>query len=363
MEVKPKGTVEYDCVALGEVMLRFDPGDMRIRSTRFFQVFEGGGEYNVVRGLRKCFGMNTAVVTSLVENDIGRLIEDCILTGGVSTKFVQWLPFDGIGKAARNGLNFTERGFGIRNALGVPDRANTAASLLQTRDIDWNDIFINHGSRWFHTGGIFAGVSSYAPEIIVEGTKVARESNTVVSYDLNYRPSLWKHLGGKTKAQEVNRNIVKNVDVLIGNEEDFMVCLGYSIDGVDDQLSSLNLEGYQKMANQVLHDYPNIQIVATTLRTVHSASVNTWQAICVTKDGLFQSKKYHELLILDRVGGGDSFASGFIYALLEGLSIEKAVEYGAAHGALAMTTPGDFSMANLSEVIKVINGETARVVR
>lgn len=363
LSVKPKSDCVYDCISLGEIMLRLDPGEGRIRNTRSFQVWEGGGEYNVTRGLKKCFGMDAAVVTAFADNDVGRLLEDFIMQGGVDTRFIRWIPFDGIGRNVRNGLNFTERGFGVRGALGVSDRANTAASSLKKGDIDWETIFGKLGSRWFHTGGIFAALSETTPEVVLEAVQTAKKYGTIVSYDLNYRPSLWKSIGGQAKAQEVNKEIAKYIDVMIGNEEDFTAALGFEVEGNDENLKELNLEGYKKMIQEVVAAYPNFKVIATTLRTVHSATVNDWSAICWANGELHKANDYERLEIMDRVGGGDSFASGLIYGLMTTGDPMKAVNYGAAHGALAMTTPGDTSMANVKEVEKLMSGGSARVVR
>ncbi|KAF0094785.1 MAG: 2-dehydro-3-deoxygluconokinase [Puniceicoccaceae bacterium 5H] len=363
LDIKSADSCQYDCISLGEVMLRLDPGEGRVRTAREFRAWEGGGEYNVSRGLRRCFGWRTGVVTAFADNDVGRLIEDFILQGGVDTRFIQWKPYDGIGREVRNGLNFTERGFGIRGAVGVPDRANTAASQLKPGDVDWGYIFGQCGSRWFHTGGIFAALSESAAEVTIEAVKAAKKHGTVVSYDLNYRPSLWKSIGGHAKAQEVNREIAKYVDVMIGNEEDFTACLGFEVEGVDENLKDLPIEAFKAMIAQATKAFPNFKATATTLRGVKTATVNDWGAMA-WMDGEFHfSREYPALEIMDRVGGGDSFASGFIYGLVTTGSAAEAVEYGAAHGALAMTTPGDTSMANLKEVEKIRSGGGARVVR
>jgi 2-dehydro-3-deoxygluconokinase len=363
LDLKPKGTYKYDCVSLGEVMLRLDPGDGRIKNTREFKAWEGGGEYNVSRGLRKCFGMNCAVVTAFADNDVGKLIEDLILQGGVDTALIKWMPFDGIGRAVRNGLNFTEKGFGIRAALGISDRANTAASQLKAGDMDWEYIFGQLGVRWFHTGGIFAALSETTPEVVIEAVKAAKKYNTIVSYDLNYRPSLWNYIGGNKKAQEVNKEIAKYIDVMIGNEEDFTQCLGFEVEGNDSNLKELDIEGYKKMIDKVVVEYPNLKVVATTLRGVKTATVNDWSAICWEGGKIYRSIEFPELEIYDRVGGGDSFASGLVYGLMTADDAQKAVNYGVAHGALAMTTPGDTSMASLKEVEGVMKGLGARVIR
>lgn len=356
--------VQYDIVSLGEVMLRLDPGTSRIATTREFRAWEGGGEYNVARGLRRCFGLRSAVVTALVDNPVGRLVEDFMLQGGVDTTMVKWRGDDGIGRSVRNGLNFTERGFGVRGAIGVSDRGHTAASQLKVGDIDWDEVFGRRGSRWFHTGGIFAALSDSTAEVVIEAVKAAKEHGTIVSYDLNYRPSLWKSIGGQGRAQEVNKAIAPFIDVMIGNEEDFTACLGLEIEGVDDNLTDLEVSSFHKMIENAVHEYPNFQVVATTMRGVKSATVNDWAAVAWSRDdGFVESRQRPDMEIFDRVGGGDSFASGVIYGLLSGESIEMAVNYGAAHGALAMTTPGDTSMATKDEVIRLAGGGSARVQR
>ncbi len=363
LNIKPKESCQYDEISMGEVMLRLDPGEGRVRVAREFRAWEGGGEYNVARGLRKCFGLKTAVVTAFADNEVGRLVEDFILQGGVDTSFIQWKKYDGIGREVRNGLNFTERGFGIRGAVGVPDRANTAASQIKPGDIDWEYIFGTLGVRWFHTGGIYAALSETAAETTIEAVKAANKHGTIVSYDLNYRPSLWNAIGGLAKAQEVNREIAKYVDVMIGNEEDFTACLGFEVEGVDENISNIEIDAFKNMIKTATSEFPNFKVTATTLRGVHTATVNDWGAI-VSQDGEFyESTSYPKLEIMDRVGGGDSFASGLIYGFLTTGDPQKAVNYGAAHGALAMTTPGDTTMATVKEVEKIMGGGGARVVR
>jgi len=363
LTIKPKESCKYDLISLGEIMLRLDPGEGRIHTARQFSVWEGGGEYNVARGLRRCFDMRTAVVTAFADNSIGRLIEDFILQGGVDTSFIKWVPFDGIGRTVRNGLNFTERGFGIRGALGVSDRGHTAVSQLKRDDIDWEDIFGNKGACWFHTGGIFAALSESTPEVIEEAMTVARKHGTIVSYDLNYRPSLWKSIGGKEMAQKINRNLAQYVDVMIGNEEDFAACLGFEVEGVDESLSSLDVSSFKRMIEKVIAEFPNLKVTATTLRTVKTATINDWGAICWADGRFYEATLRKNLEIMDRIGGGDSFASGLIYGFLTTGDPEKAVNYGAAHGALAMTTPGDTTMARLHEVEKLMADRGARVDR
>jgi 2-dehydro-3-deoxygluconokinase len=353
----------YDAVSLGEVMLRLDPGEGRIRTARSFRAWEGGGEYNVIRGLHKCFGMNTAVVTAFADNEVGRLMKDFIEQGGVDTDLIYWKKTDGIGRICRNGLNFTERGFGVRGAIGCSDRANTAISQATPEDLNFEHIFGELGVRWLHTGGIYAALSEQASETVIEAIKTAKKYGTVVSYDLNYRPSMWSAIGGLEKCQEVNKEIAKYVDVMIGNEEDFTACLGLQIEGQDAGLKKLNIDGYKKMIDHAAEIYPNFKAIATTLRTVKTATVNDWKAICWADGQIYQSREYNGLEIMDRVGGGDSFASGLVYGLITTQDPEKAVNYGAAHGALAMTTPGDTSMATVDEVEALMGGAGARVKR
>lgn len=363
LKLRSKSECRYDAVSLGEVMLRLDPGESRIRTARAFRVWEGGGEYNVIRGLRKCFKMDTAVITAFADNEVGMLMEDLICQGGVDTKLIQWMKTDGIGRTCRNGLNFTERGYGIRGAIGCSDRANTAISKATAEDFDFDYIFGTLGVRWLHTGGIYAAISEQTCETVLKAIKAAKKYGTIVSYDLNYRPSMWNGIGGKIKAQEVNKEIAKYIDVMIGNEEDFTACLGFEIEDNDNSLKELNLEGYKNMINHAAETYPNFKVVATTLRTVRTATINDWSAICWAGGEIYKAKDYQNLEILDRVGGGDSFASGLIYGLMTTENAKIALDYGTAHGALAMTTPGDTTMASLKEVESIMNGAGARVQR
>jgi len=363
LNIRPAASCKYDLLALGEIMLRLDPGEGRVRAAREFKVWEGGGEYNAARGLRRVFGLKTAVCTAFADNDIGRLIEDFVLQGGVDTEFIKWVPYDGVGRTVRNGLNFTERGFGLRGAIGIPDRGHTAASQLKPGDFDWDYIFGKLGVRWLHTGGIFAGLSDTTAQLILEAVQAARKNGTIVAYDLNYRPSLWESFGGQKKAQEVNKEIARYVDVMIGNEEDFTACLGFEVEGADEHLSTIGVSAFKNMITTAVKTYPNFKVAATTLRAVKSASRNDWGAICWAQGTFYEAPNRKDLEILDRVGGGDSFASGLIYGLLTLNDPKKAVEYGAAHGALAMTTPGDTSTASLKEVEALVKGGSARVQR
>jgi 2-dehydro-3-deoxygluconokinase len=358
-----KTNCRWDIVSLGEVMLRLDPGEERIATTRTFRVWEGGGEYNVARGLKRCFGMTAAVVTALADNAVGRLVQDLIYQGGVDQSHLQWVKFDGVGRTVRNGLNFTERGFGVRAAVGCSDRGHTAVSQLKPGDVDWERIFGSEGARWFHTGGIFCALSETTPAVAREAMEVARKHGTIVSYDLNYRESLWKSIGGQAKAVAVNRELAPLVDVIIGNEEDFTAALGFEVEGQDEHHSKLDVRSFQRMIQRVVNEFPNFKVVATTLRNAKTATINDWGAVCYTSGELYQAPARENLEILDRIGGGDSFASGLIYGFLTGRGPQWAVECGAAHGALAMTTPGDTTMATLAEVERVMKGGTARVAR
>ncbi|HEY3103150.1 MAG TPA: sugar kinase [Pyrinomonadaceae bacterium] len=363
LKIRSKGECRWDLVSLGEVMLRLDPGDGRVATTRSFQVWEGGGEYNVARGLKRCFGMDTAIVTALADNPVGRLVQDLIYQGGVDQSHIRWVEYDGIGRTVRNGLNFTERGFGVRAALGCSDRGHTAVSQLKPGDIDWEQIFGKEGARWFHTGGIFCALSETTAQVAREAIQTARKHGTIVSYDLNYRESLWKSIGGKTRAQEVNRELAPMVDVMLGNEEDYTACLGFEVEGLDESHSKLDMENFRRMIERATAEFPNFKVVATTLRNAKTATVNDWGAVCFAGGEFYPAKSRENVEIYDRVGGGDSFASGLIYGLLSDKGPQYAVDCGAAHGALAMTTPGDTTTATLSEVEKLMKDGTTRVSR
>ena len=369
MKILPAHSVRFDLLSLGEVMLRLDPGESRIHTTREFRAWEGGGEYNVARGLRRCFGLRTAIVTALADNPVGRLLEDLMLQGGVALDHLRWVRYDGVGRTVRNGLNFTERGFGVRAALGCSDRGHTAVSQLEPSQIDWDAIFDparGGGVRWFHTGGIFAALSDSTPRVAEEAMLAARRHGAIISYDLNYRDSLWKSIGGRARAQQVNRTLAPLVDVMLGNEEDFSAALGFEVEGaenLDHQQGALNTRAFRAMIERAVAAYPNFQAVATTLRNARTATLNDWGAIAWHQGGFYDALLLPGLEIFDRVGGGDSFASGLIYGFLADKGAQWAVDCGCAHGALAMTTPGDTTMVTLAEVERVMQGGSARVQR
>ena len=357
---KPKTTCRWDVVALGEVMLRFDPGEMRIHTARNFEVWEGGGEYNVARSLRRCFGLRSAIATALADNPVGRLVEDLVLQGGVDTSLIQWRTYDGVGRDVRNGLNFVERGFGPRPPLGCSDRGHTAVSQLIPGDFDWRAILgPSVGTRCLHSGGIFAALSDQAPKVAEEAFAVARETGTLIAYDLNYRESLWKAFGGDAKALEVNRRLVSSADVLFAGREDFSLRLGVDLSNLP---ASREGHAEEELLRRVAGAYPNLRAIAMTQRMAESSCTHHWGAVALVA-GTFVAVEARAVDVLDRIGGGDSFAAGFLYGLLESHDAEWALACGVAHGALAMTTPGDTSMATLAEVERLMAGDTLRAHR
>jgi 2-dehydro-3-deoxygluconokinase len=358
LAIKRTAEARWDLVSLGEVMLRFDPGEQRIAHTRSFRVWEGGGEYNVARGLRRCFGLRTSIATALADNPVGRLLEDLMLQGGVDLSHLRWVPYDGVGRAARNGVYFLERGFGVRGGLGMMDRGHTPISQLKPGEVDWDALFAE-GVRWFHTGGVMSALSPDAPGVIREAMEAAKKHEVVVSFDCNYRPSLWKEQGGRQGSIDVNRSLMPYVDVLFGHEGDIAQTMGISSHGPPwhDEVS------YREMAATVTEEFANVKVIATTTRRPRTANRNDWAAFGWADGEVYRSKDYLDLEILDRVGGGDSFAAGLIFGLLQDRGMQWALECGVAHGALAMTTPGDSSMATLAEVEKLMSGGGAGVSR
>jgi 2-dehydro-3-deoxygluconokinase len=365
LTLRPASACRWDLLSLGEVMLRFDPGEGRIVGERSFRVWEGGGEYNVARGLRRCFGLRTSIATALVDNPVGRLVEDLILQGGVDTSHIHWSPFDGVGRDARNGIYFLERGFGVRPGLGMMDRGHTAISQMRPGTIDWDAVFGSEGVRWFHTGGIMAALSEDATEVVREAIAAARRHGTIVSFDGNYRASLWSSRGGRPRSVEVNRSILPMVDVFFGHEGDVAATLG------DDAHRPAwhTLDTFLPMAERVTAEFPNLKVIATTIRRPHTATRNSWSAFAFASGVAGQAAHalaglaFDDLDILDRVGGGDSFASGLIYGLLAGKPLAWSLNCGIAHGALAMTTPGDASMVTLPEVERLMSGSLPGTLR
>ncbi len=361
-KIRPARECRWDLLSLGEVMLRFDPGEGRISSARSFRVWEGGGEYNVARGLRRCFGLRTSIATALVDNPVGRLVEDLILQGGVDTSNLQWRDFDGVGRKVRNGIYFLERGFGVRGGLGMMDRGHTAISQARPGEFDWARIFSSKqggGARWFHTGGVMAGLSESSTAVVREAMTAAKKSGAVVSFDCNYRPSLWKSRGGRKGSVKVNRELMPLVDVLFGHEGDVAETLGEAAHGPVWH----GLESFTPMANRIAAEFPNLKAIATTVRRPLTASRNSWSAFGWMNGRTAQGIEFNELEILDRVGGGDSFAAGFIHGLLSGKGLKWSLDCGVAHGALAMTTAGDSSLATLAEVENLMAGGSATTAR
>ncbi len=357
LPIKPADACRWDVVSLGEVLLRFDPGEKRLTQARQFEVWEGGGEYNVARGLRRCFGHRAAVVTALVSNPVGRLIESLILGGGVDVSNILWREDDGIGVEARNGIYFLERGFGVRAALGCMDRGHTAVSQLSPGEIDWEALFGEQGVRWFHTGGIFAALSESTEAVALEAMQAARRHGTVVSFDCNYRPSLWRNRGGRAAAAAANQRLAAYIDVLFGHEGDLALELGSA------GPPSYDRESFAAMAARIGARHPNLQVIASPVRRALSATRNAWGAYAWDGGTAFAAEPMADLEILDRVGGGDAFAAGVLHGLLRGETAAWALRCGLAHGALVMTTPGDGSWATLPDVEKLMGGAGANVDR
>lgn len=345
LTLKPKNECEWDFVSLGEVLLRFDPENERIHNARNFRVFDGGGEYNVTKNLSKCFRQKTAIATSIADNALGHLAQDFIKQGGVDDSLILWRD------DARNGLYFIERGFGLRAPSSVFDRRNTATSSLKVGEIDWNAIFSGKGARWFLTGGVFTGLSESTPEVALEAMKTARENGTIVSYDLNYRGSLWKNRGGMEAANELNRTLLPHSDVVFG------------VFDFDSKLSHFDENAFRRAAEKMMADFPNIKVVVSSLREVHSASRHDLSGACFDGEKVYKAQDYKNIEIFDRIGSGDAFAAGFIYGLLAEKGYEFAIDCAAAHGALAMTTAGDNSASTLEEVLSLMKGEGAHVKR
>lgn len=349
--VKPVADCQWDVISLGEVMLRFDPENDRIHTTRNFRVWEGGGEYNVARNLSKVFRLNSAVVTALADNQVGRLVEDLMIQGGVDVSNVVWRQTDGLSRQVRNGFYFYERGFGLREPSGCSDRGNTAVSQLKPGDVNWKKIFNERGARWFHTGGIFAGLSGSTPDVAKEAMAAARESGAVVSYDLNYRASLWTTRGGLDAANSVNRELMALADVVFG------------IEGFDAAFDKYNENIFRDAAAEVQSRFPNLKFLATTLRGVRSASRHDLTAACFSDGKIFKSPDLAGVEVLDRVGSGDAFAAGIIYSILNGDDADTSLRRGLAAAALTMATIGDGSAATLAEINEAMAAERSGIKR
>ncbi|MEP0822468.1 MAG: sugar kinase [Ignavibacterium sp.] len=359
LTLKPASQTEFDLLALGECMIRLSPpGHQRIELTNVFEAYAGGGEYNVAYALAR-YGLRTSWVSRLVDNPLGAFIRNHARGSGMDLSEVVWVPYDGSGRADRIGLNFTEVGIGVRPSVTLYDRGHTAIAHLKRGEVDWNRIFGTRGVRWFHTGGIFTALSDSCAEVALESMKAAHENGTIVSYDLNFRSKLWS----SKKAIEVTKNLVPYIDVLIGNEEDFQKVLGFEVEGADEHLKNLPVEGYKRMVERVVKAHPNIKAVGTTLREVVSGLVNNWSALMYYDGTMYESRRYEGLEVEDRVGGGDGFCSGFIYGFLNGKAPQECVEIGAAHGALLQSTRGDTSMVTMEEVMHVVGGGSARIKR
>jgi 2-dehydro-3-deoxygluconokinase len=351
LNIKSKNECRWDFVSLGEVMLRFDPEDDRIHNARGFRVWEGGGEYNVARSLSKVFRLDAAVVTALADNQIGRLIEDLIWQGGVDSTQILWRETDGISRKVRNGMYFIERGFGLRPPVGCSDRGNTAVSQLKAGDVDWEQIFGDVGARWFHTGGIFAGLSETTPEVALEAMQKAKANGAVVSYDLNYRSSLWSERGGREAANALNQKFLPFVDVVFG------------VENFDAAFSVYAEDEFRRAASDIKSKFPNLKIMATTLRDVKSASIHNLSAVCFAGDKIFKANDFTDLAVIDRVGSGDAFAAGFIYGLLAAQDFKSALDYGTANSALTLTTVGDNSTAMLPELENLVQSKKLNLSR
>jgi 2-dehydro-3-deoxygluconokinase len=358
-KIRPASDCEFDLLALGECMIRLSPpGHQRIELTPVFEAYAGGGEYNVAYALAR-YGMRAGWISRLVDNPLGHFVRNHAQTSGMDISEVIWVPYDGVGRADRIGLNFTEVGIGVRASVTLYDRGHTAVAHMKPGEVDWKRIFHARRVRWFHTGGIFTALSDSCAEVALEAMKAAHEAGTIVSYDLNFRSKLWT----SKRAIEVTKNLIPYIDVLIGNEEDFQKVLGFQVEGTDEHLKRLPVEGYKKMVEKVVKAYPSIQAVGTTLREVVSGLVNNWSAIMYYDGTFYQSRKYENLEIEDRVGGGDGFCSGFVYGFLHGMTPQECVEMGAAHGALLQSTRGDTSMVTMEEIKHVMGGGTARIKR
>jgi 2-dehydro-3-deoxygluconokinase len=347
-----------DEVSLGALVHRLDPGTIPFRKAAECRIHVSGGEYNVAANLADCFGLRTAIVTAMVDYPIGELIAERVRAVGVRA-FYKHFAHDGV-RGPNMATVYSDRGFGVRAPVVFYNRSNEAAALLQPGDFDWKQIFAG-GVRWFHSGGIFASLSPTTAELIIEGMRAAKAQGAVVSFDLNYREKLWKVSGGAERAQSVLSRIVEHVDVLVGNEEDLQKGLGMPGPEVA-AASKLDPAAFLATIEKVIARFPNIKVVATTLREVHSSNRHSWSAVAWVNGRSYVAPTC-ELDVYDRVGGGDGFAAGFFYGILAGEPPEEALRLGWAHGALLTTFPGDTTMATLSEVRAFARGGSARIQR
>ncbi|MGE5608989.1 MAG: PfkB family carbohydrate kinase [Bacillota bacterium] len=353
-----KDACELDLLSLGALVHRLDPGIIPFRKARSVEIHVSGGEYNVAANLSDCFGLKTGIATAMVKYGIGELIQNRVREMGV-TPFYKWFDHDGV-RGPNMATVYSDRGQGVRAPVVFYNRSNEAAALLKPGDFDWAKIGAN-GLRWFHSGGIFASLSPTTSELIIEGMQAAKRLGAINSFDLNYRAKLWSSVGGPEKAKQVLRQITSNVDALIGNEEDLQKGLGITGPEVASK-SKLDPETFFKMIERIVEQFPNIKMVATTLREVHSTNRHDWAAV-LWLDGKRYVTPTMQLDVLDRIGGGDGFAAGLIYGLIAGRSPEEALRLGWAHGALLTTFPGDVTMAKLPEVETLAKGGSARVQR
>lgn len=359
LKLKDAKNCRFDLLSLGECMIRLSPpGHGRIEFANTLEVWVGGGEYNVAYALSR-LGLRTGFVSRMVDNPVGRIVINHGRAVGVDMSHVQMVKYDGVGRQDRVGLNFTEVGTGPRGSVTMYDRGHSAASNLNPGAIDFRNLFAQEGARWLHTGGIFSALSDGTAAVVGEALAAAKEAGTIVSYDLNFRSKLWT----SGKARQVTKDLVPFIDCLIGNEEDFQKVLGFEVEGVDENLSALDTRAYKKMVEKVVKAYPNVKVVGTTLREVKSGLVNNWSAILWHEGQFYESRRFDNLEIEDRVGGGDGFSSGFAYGFLTGQSPQQCVDLGAAHGALLQTTRGDTSQIDLDELMHVVKGGSARIKR
>ncbi len=347
-----------DLVSLGALVHRLDPGIIPFRKATECKIHVSGGEFNVAANMSDCFRMNTGIASAMVDYPIGDLIAERVRAMGVKP-FYKKFKHNGV-NGPNMGLVYSDRGQGVRAPVVFYNRSNEAAALLKPGDFDWNAIF-SGGVRWFHSGGIFAALSQTTGELIIEGMKAAKKAGAIVSFDLNFREKLWNIWGGEKKAVEVVARIVENTDVLVGNEEDLQKGLGIPGPEVASK-SKLDPSTFFGMIDKVVVKHPQVKVVATTLREVHSTNHHSWSAVAWI-DGKTYTAPTCELNVVDRVGGGDGFASGFFYGLLSGETPEEAVKLGWAHGALLTTFPGDTTMSTLEQVRAFSNGGSARIQR